>query len=83
MIRGAGFLPRLENEERMWTETDPEVLWQQEVDGHVWENNGQPACLCQEEWDELLRNTSEKHHGTCVFLLIRIHWLDGDKNDPW
>ena len=43
----------------MWTEMDSEVLWQQQVDDHVWKNNGQPACLCQEEWDELFSNTCE------------------------
>ena len=37
----------------------PEVLWQQQVDDHIWKNNGQPACLCQEEWDELFSNTCE------------------------
>ena len=45
-----------EDEEDMWTETDTEVLWQQQVDDHTWKNNGQPACLCQEEWDELFTN---------------------------
>ena len=43
----------------MWTETDPEVLWQQQIDDPIWKNNGQPACLCQEEWDELFSNTCE------------------------
>ena len=47
----------VQDEEDMWTETDPEVLWQQQVDDHVWKKNGQPACLCQEEWDELFSNT--------------------------
>ena len=49
----------LEDEEDMWTETDREVLWQKQVDDHIWKNNGQPACLCQEEWDELFSNTCE------------------------
>ena len=49
----------VEDEEDMWTETDREVLWQQQVDDHIWKNNGQPACLCQEEWDELFSNTCE------------------------
>ena len=43
----------------MWTETDLEVLWQQQVDDNIWKNNGQPACLCREEWDELFSNTCE------------------------
>ena len=43
----------------MKTETDPEVLWQQQVDDHIWKNNGQPACLCQEDGDELFSNTCE------------------------
>ena len=43
----------------MWTETDPEVLWQQQVDDHIWKNDGQLACLCQAEWDELFSNTCE------------------------
>ena len=45
----------VEDEENMWTETDSEVLWQH----HIWENNEKPACLCQEEWDELFSNTCE------------------------
>ena len=45
----------VEDEENMWTEMDSEVLWQQQVDDHIWENNGKPTCLCQEEWDELFR----------------------------
>ena len=49
----------VEDEEDMWTKTDPEVLWQQQVDDHIWENNGKPACLCQEEWDELFSKTCE------------------------
>ena len=49
----------LEDEENMWTEMDSEVSWQQQVDDHIWENNGRPTCLCQEEWDELFSNTSE------------------------
>ena len=48
-----------EDEGDIWTETDPDVLWQQQVDDHIWENKGQPACLCQEEWDELFSNTCE------------------------
>ena len=48
-----------EDEEDMWTETDPEVLWQHQVDEQIWKNNGQPACLCQEEWDELFSDTCE------------------------
>ena len=49
----------VEDQEDMWTETNPEVLWKQQVDDHIWKNNGQPACLCQEEWDELFSNTCE------------------------
>ena len=49
----------VEDEENMWTEMDSEVLWQQQVDDHIWENNGKPTCLSQEEWDELFSNTSE------------------------
>ena len=49
----------VEDEENMWTDMDPEVLWQQQVDDHIWENNGKPACLCQEEWDELFSQTCE------------------------
>ena len=51
----------VEDEENMWTEMDSEVLWQQQVDDHIWENNGQPACLCQEEWDELFSNELPRH----------------------
>ena len=43
----------------MWTETDSEVYWQQQVDDHIWKKNGKPACLCQEEWDELFSTTCE------------------------
>ena len=49
----------VEDEENMWTEMDSEVLWQQEVDDHIWENNGKPTCLCQEERDELFSDTCE------------------------
>ena len=49
----------VEDEENMWTDMDSEVLWQQQVDDHIWENNGKPACLCQEEWDELFSQTCE------------------------
>ena len=35
--------------EEMWVETDPEMLWQQQVEDHVWENTGKPVCLFQEE----------------------------------
>ena len=35
-----------EGEEDMWTETDPEVLWQHQVDDHIWKNNGSPlVCV--------------------------------------
>ena len=49
----------VEDEENMWTEMDSEVLWQQQVDDHIWENNGKPTCLCQEEWDKLFSKTCE------------------------
>ena len=39
----------VEDEEDMWTETDPEVLWQQQVDDHIWENNGQPQVSVHAE----------------------------------
>ena len=65
----------------MWTETDPEVLWQHQLDDPIWKNNGQPACLCQEEWDELFSNTCENITAR-VFLSIRIHGLNGDQSDP-
>ena len=57
----------VEDEEDMWTEMYPEVLWQQQVDDHIWENNGKPACLCQEEWDELFSSTCENvtAHACC------------------
>ena len=38
---------------------DFEVLWQQQVDDHIQENNGKPTCVCQEEWAELFSNTCE------------------------
>ena len=56
----------VEGEEDRWTETDPEVLWQQQVDDHIWKNTRQPACLCQEEWDELFINTCENIRHICV-----------------
>ena len=46
-----------EDEEDMWTDSDPEVLWEQQVD--IWENIGQPARLSQEEWDEHFSNTGD------------------------
>ena len=42
--------------EGMWVETDPEILWQQQVDDHVWENTGKPVCLFYEEWSDLFGN---------------------------
>ena len=59
----------------MWTETDPEVLWQQEVDDDIWKNNGQPACLCQEEWDELFSNTCENITEHVCFCLSEFTGL--------
>ena len=58
MIQDIGFPPRLWKM-NMWTEMDSEVSWQQQVDDHIRENNGKPACLCQEEWDELCSSTCE------------------------
>ena len=49
----------VKDEENMWADLDSEVLWQQQVDDHIWENNGKPACLYQEEWDELFSQTCE------------------------
>ena len=43
----------------VWVETDPEMLRQEQVDGHVWENTGQPACLFQEEWSGLFGSTRD------------------------
>ena len=43
--------------EEMWVETDPEMLWQQQVDDHVWENTVKPVCLFQEEWSDLFGST--------------------------
>ena len=48
-----------EGEEDLWIVADPEVLWQQQVNDHFWENIGQPACLFQEEWSELFGNTCD------------------------
>ena len=45
--------------EEMWVETDPEILWQQQVDDHVWENTGKPVCLFYEEWSDLFGNTRD------------------------
>ena len=45
--------------EEMWVETDPEMLWQQQVDDYVWENTGKPVCLFQEEWSDLFGNTRD------------------------
>ena len=36
----------MEDEENMWTEMDS-VLWQQQVDDHIWEDNGKATCLCR------------------------------------
>ena len=43
----------------MWVETDSEILWQQQVDDHVWENTGKPVCLFHEEWSDLFGNTRD------------------------
>ena len=45
--------------EEMWVETDHEMLWQQQVDDHVWENTGKPVCLLCEEWSDLFGNTRD------------------------
>ena len=45
--------------EKISDETDPEVLWQQQVDDHVWENTGKPICLFDEEWSDLFGNTRD------------------------
>ena len=45
--------------EEMWVETDPEILWHQQVDDHVWENTGKPVCLFFEEWSDLFGNTRD------------------------
>ena len=45
--------------EEMWVETDPEMLWQQQVDDHVRENIGNPACLFQKEWIDLFVDTRD------------------------
>ena len=35
------------------------MLWQQQVDDHVWENTGKPVCLFYEEWSDLFGNTRD------------------------
>ena len=45
--------------EGMWFETESELLWQQRVDDHVWENTGKPVCLFYEEWSDLCGNTRD------------------------
>ena len=45
--------------EEMWVETDPEMLWQQHIDDHFWENTGKPVCLFQEEWSDLVGSTRD------------------------
>ena len=34
-----------EAEEDMWVKTDPEMLWQQQVDDNIWENIGASLAL--------------------------------------
>ena len=82
MNRGIGFLPRLRKMRKTCGQADPEVLWQQQVDDHIWEENGQPACLCQEDLDDLFCNICENITAR-VFLSIGTHRLDGDQNDSW
>ena len=45
--------------ENVRAETDPEILWQQQVDDHVWENTGKPNFLFHEEWCDLFDNTRD------------------------
>ena len=66
----------VDDEENMWTEMDSEVLWQQQVDDHIWENNGKPVCLCQEEWDDLFINT-------CENVTAQVSFCQSEFNDPW
>ena len=67
----------VEDEENMWTVMDSEVLWQQQVDDHIWENSGKPTCLCQEKWDELFSKTCENITAQVCFC------KSFDPNDPW
>ena len=41
-------------EEHLWVETDPEMLWRQQVDDRIWENIGKPVRRFQEEWSDLV-----------------------------
>ena len=61
-----------EDEEDVWTETDP-----------IWKTNGQPACLCQEEWDELFSNTCENITAPVCFCRSEFTGLTATKNDSW
>ena len=48
------------------------MLWQQQVDDHIWENFGQPACVFQEEWSELFGNTHDNITAQLSFNLTKF-----------
>ena len=65
----------------VWVETDPEMLRQQQVDGHVWENTGQPACLFQEEWSGLFGSTRDSTTAYVNFNQSKDKSFDSNKDD--
>ena len=54
-----GLLSQLQKLKKTWVETDPEMLSQQQVDDHIWENIGKPVRLFQEEWSDLFGSTHD------------------------
>ena len=67
--------------EKISDETDPEILWQQQVDDHVWQNTGKPICLFDEEWSDLFWEHARQYHCVLEFRSVKGHRLDGDHND--
>ena len=67
--------------EEIWVETDPEILWQQQVDDHVWENTGKPVCHFYEEWSDLFGNTRDNITAYVNFNQSKDTGLDRDQDD--
>ena len=65
--------------EEMWVETDPEMLLQQHVRDHVWENTGKPVCLLQEEWSDLFGSTRDNITAYVNFNLSKDTGLTATK----
>ena len=58
----------VEDEEDMWTETDPKVFRQQQVDDHIWKNNGSPFVCVRKSGMSAIPVTTSRHMCVSVDL---------------